>query len=203
VGTASFTRTRDARLANPGEGFAALRWAAPASQLEDDEAEFVDGAAQDFLAAERRVLDDAAFGKFQPLYIEARRHAASDLIRASKGDNSESDWMPKYPPGTPSRSISWTPSAATATDPTSTVAWTGRRRSVGARRRSVAWIGHRDLARVTPHDAVRWRNYRIGQNIAPKAVRDVWLAALRSIASYMVNESKLDANPFAGVTIPG
>ena len=55
----------------------------------------MDGAAQDFLAAERWVLDDAAFAKFQPLYIEARRRAASDLIRASKGDNSESDWMRK------------------------------------------------------------------------------------------------------------
>jgi integrase len=69
--------------------------------------------------------------------------------------------------------------------------------------RFVNWIGHRDLARVTPHDVVRWRDYMLSQKIAPKAVRDVWLAAPRSVATHMLNALKLEVNPFAGIKVEG
>jgi integrase len=67
----------------------------------------------------------------------------------------------------------------------------------------VNWIGHRDLARVTPHDAVRWRDYMLSQGIVPKAVRDVWLAAPRSVATHMLNALRLEINPFAGIKVEG
>ncbi len=67
----------------------------------------------------------------------------------------------------------------------------------------IAFVGHRDLARVTPQDAVKWRNHKLAQGIVPKAVRDVWLAALRSICSHMISELKLETNPFAGVRVDG
>jgi integrase len=65
------------------------------------------------------------------------------------------------------------------------------------------WIGHRDLARVTPQDAVRWRDHMLSQGISPKAVRDVWLAAPRSVATYMLNALRLETNPFAGIKVDG
>jgi hypothetical protein len=43
----------------------------------------------------------------------------------------------------------------------------------------------------------------LSQGIAAKAVRDVWLAAPRSVASYMVNALKLETNPFAGIKVDG
>ena len=43
----------------------------------------------------------------------------------------------------------------------------------------------------------------LSQGIAAKAVRDVWLAAPRSVASYMVNALKRETNPFAGINVDG
>lgn len=65
------------------------------------------------------------------------------------------------------------------------------------------WIGHRDLARVTAQDTVRWRDHMLSQGIAPKAVRDVWLAAPRAVASHMLNAQKLETNPFGGIKVEG
>jgi hypothetical protein len=41
------------------------------------------------------------------------------------------------------------------------------------------------------------------QGISPKAVRDVWLAAPRSIATHMLNALRLEINPFAGIKVEG
>ena len=59
------------------------------------------------------------------------------------------------------------------------------------------------IARVTPQDAVRWRDHMISRGITPKAVRDVWLAAPRSVATHMLNALKLEINPFAGIRVEG
>ena len=69
--------------------------------------------------------------------------------------------------------------------------------------RFAKWVKHRDLARVTPQDAVRWRDHMLSQGIAAKAVRDVWLAAPRSVATHMLNSLRLEINPFAGIKVEG
>lgn len=69
--------------------------------------------------------------------------------------------------------------------------------------RFISSIKHRDLARVTPQDAVRWRDHMLSQGTAPKAVRDVWLAAPRSVCTHMLNALKLEINPFAGIKVEG
>jgi integrase len=43
----------------------------------------------------------------------------------------------------------------------------------------------------------------LSQGIAPKAVRDVWLAAPRSVATHMLNALRLEINPFAGIRVEG
>ena len=43
----------------------------------------------------------------------------------------------------------------------------------------------------------------LSQKIAPKAVRDVWLAAPRSVATHMLNALRLEINPFAGIKVEG
>ena len=79
--------------------------------------------------------------------------------------------------------------------------------SDGARQK-IAYAGDKQIIRhrlggkhITP--AVRWRDYMLSQKIAPKAVRDVWLAALRSVATHMLNALKLEINPFAGIKVEG
>jgi integrase len=198
---------RDARVAEPGTGFGTLRWQAFAREPADaDEEEELDLAAREILAREGgKAPTDAQVDGFKPLLLKARQGAVADIARAAKGDYAESEELKRLPPRTrPKVDIL-----------EAFESYCSQRRIKGgldgptAKRwrpvvkRFIAWIKHRDLARVTQQDAVRWRDHMLSQGIAPKAVRDVWLAAPRSIATHMLNSLRLDINPFAGIKVEG
>jgi integrase len=200
-------RIRDANIAEPGTGLATLRWAALASEpaTADDE-EYLDRSAREFLARQSGVTPtEAEVEKFKPLFLKARQDGYDDVLRASRGDYSENPVLKTLPKRT-------TPKVDIVE---AFELYCNRPRIKGglegptAKRwrpvidRFVNWIGHRDLTRVTPHDAVRWRDYMLSQNIAPKGVRDVWLAAPRSVATHMLNALRLEINPFAGIKVEG
>jgi hypothetical protein len=64
--------------------------------------------------------------------------------------------------------------------------------------------GHRDLARVTPEQAIDWVDHlQFGKKITAKSVRDVWLASVKATAGFMIEKKKLKANPFAGIKVRG
>jgi hypothetical protein len=93
-------RIRDTHIAEPGEGFGALRWHALAvdpSNADDEEA--LDFRAREVLTAEGGVPPtDAQVEKFKPLLLEARKGAYGDILRAAKGDfreNGKLDELPK------------------------------------------------------------------------------------------------------------
>lgn len=65
------------------------------------------------------------------------------------------------------------------------------------------WLGHRDLARVTSDDGIRWMDHLIAEKFAAKSVRDVWLASIKATAGFMVERRQLKVNPFAGVRVRG
>jgi hypothetical protein len=65
------------------------------------------------------------------------------------------------------------------------------------------FVGHEDLGRVTTEDGYRWADHLKGRGIAPKSIRDVWIASLKATAGFMVERSKLAKNPFAGIRIRG
>lgn len=197
---------RDARIADP-RGFGALRWQVLAREPADvDDEEALDLAAREILAREGgRPATDEQVEVFKPLLLKARQGAVADIARAAKGDYSESDELKKLPPRTsPKVDIL-----------EAFEAYCSQRRIKGgldgptAKRwrpvieRFIAWIKHRDLAKVTPQDAVRWRDHMLSQGIAPKAVRDVWLAAPRSVCTHMLNALKLEINPFTGIKVEG
>jgi integrase len=148
---------------------------------------------------------DAEVEKFKPLLLEARRGAYADIARASKGDYGENEELKKLPSRTRPKVDIMEAFELYCSQPRIK----GRLEGPTAKRwrpvieRFVGWIKHRDLARVTPQDAVRWRDHMLSQKIAPKAVRDVWLAAPRSVATHMLNSLRLEINPFAGIRVEG
>lgn len=201
-------RIRDAHSAEPGSGFGALRWHALAADPDGpDEEEALDRWAREVLTREGgHPPSDALIAKFKPLLLEARREGYKDVARASKGDYSENKKLVELPKTRSKPKIDIMealelycsqPRIKGGLDGPTAKRW----RPVIER--FIKWIKHRDLARVTPQDAVRWRDYMIGQGIAPKAVRDVWLAAPRSIATHMLNALRLEINPFAGIKVEG
>jgi integrase len=197
---------RDAHIAEPGTGFAALRWAALLGEpATTDDEEYLDRDAREFLAHQGETPTEAEVEKFKALFLKARQDAYRDVIRASKGDYSENPVLKSLPKRTTLKVDVFEAFELYCNQPQIKGGLEGptAKRWRPVIDRFVNWIGHRDLARVTPHDAVRWRNYMLSQNIAPKAVRDVWLAALRSVATHMVNALRLEINPFAGILVEG
>jgi hypothetical protein len=64
-------------------------------------------------------------------------------------------------------------------------------------------VKHTDLGRVTTDDGYRWVDHLVEQGVSKKSVRDVWVASLKAVASFMVERRKLEKNPFAGIRIRG
>ena len=198
---------RDAHIAEPGTGLAALRWAALAAEpaVVDDE-EQLDLSAREFLARQGGITPtEAEVEKFKPLLLKARQDGYGDVQRASRGDYSENPVLKTLPKRTTPKVDIAEAFELYCNQPQIKGGLEGptAKRWRPVIDRFVNWIGHRDLARVTPHDAVRWRDYMLSQKIAPKAVRDVWLAAPRSVATHMLNALRLETNPFAGIKVEG
>lgn len=201
-------RIRDAHIAEPGKGFGALRWLALTADDDDPGTEeALDHWAREVLTRELgEPPAEAQVEKLKPLLAEARKGAYGDVFRASKGDYKENGKLGELPKTRTKPKVDIMeafelycsqPRIKGGLDGPTAKRW----RPVIER--FVEWIKHRDLARVTPQDAVRWRDYMISQGIAPKAVRDVWLAAPRSVATHMLNALRLEVNPFAGIKVEG
>lgn len=82
--------------------------------------------------------------------------------------------------------------------------------TVKAWRRLVAafgtFLGHEDAARVTPEDVLAWKNKLLeprpdGTSRAAQTVRETYLASLRTVLGYAVENRRLPSNPAAGVTV--
>jgi integrase len=201
-------RIRDANMSEPGSGFALLKWdvsAAEPANVDDEEA--LDDWAREVLTREGgRPPAHAQLEKFKPLLLEARKGAYGDIVRASKGDFRENGKLGELPKTRTKPKIDIMeafelycsqPRIKGGLDGPTAKRW----RPVI--QRFIEWIKHRDLARVTAQDAVRWRDHMLSQGKAPKAVRDVWLAAPRSVSTHMLNALRLEINPFAGIKVEG
>lgn len=193
-------KIRDANIASPPQGFAALRVIGGHGSDEDREEEA------------RGVLEDMGFEptpdeieRFVPLMDRARRGALDDFKRAIEGDYEDSKEL-KGAPTLDVVKLDMMEAFNSYCDRPDVIR-DGLEGKTAERWKPVMeqfikFMGHRDLARVTQHDAVRWRNHKL-KEAAPKSVRDVWLAAPRSVCTHMINELKLTTNPFAGIKVDG
>lgn len=200
-------RIRDANIADPGGNLANLRWASRAAQaLELDDQEELDRTVREILTEAGGVPPtDTQVKTFKPLLIEARTEGYLDIARAARGSFGDNPKLAELPKRTkPKVDIieafehycSQSHIKGQLDGPTA-------KRLRPVINRLIEWLGHRDLARVTPQLAIKWRDHALETGITPKGVRDVWLAAPKAVAGHMFNALRLEINPFAGIKVEG
>ncbi|MGZ3360672.1 MAG: site-specific integrase [Xanthobacteraceae bacterium] len=67
--------------------------------------------------------------------------------------------------------------------------------------RLVAHLGHDDVAAITRADIVAWKDALLDGGMSNVTVRDVYLAAVKAMLQYAVDQGQLSENPAAGVKV--
>ena len=74
--------------------------------------------------------------------------------------------------------------------------------------RLIAFLGHEDAARMSPDDIVRFKEHllaapqgRDGKPLSVKTIKDSYLAGLKSVFGWAVDNRKLTSNPAAGISV--
>jgi integrase len=62
---------------------------------------------------------------------------------------------------------------------------------------------NKDVALYTGDDAVAWKDTLIGEDRASRTVNDVWLTAARTVFQWVVDQKKIEKNPFHRVKAAG
>jgi len=197
---------RDAHIAQPGTGFAAMRWAALLGEpATTDDEEYLDRDAREFLTRQGETPTEAEVETFKPLFLKARQDAYLDVIRASKGDYSENPVLQTVPKRT-------TPKVDLVQVFEEYAAKGGLKAGVHgptAKRwrpkiaMFVKWLGQRDLARMTTTDGYAWVDHLTAEGFATKSIRDVWIASLSATAGFAVRRRKpgVSTNVFRGIVV--
>ncbi|MCC3245212.1 site-specific integrase [Methylocystis sp. WRRC1] len=63
----------------------------------------------------------------------------------------------------------------------------------------IEFLGHDDAARITRADMRNWRR-KLQSKLAPRTIKNVYFAAVKTVLNWAVNEDRLSANPLAGMT---
>lgn len=68
-------------------------------------------------------------------------------------------------------------------------------------RKFAAFLETNDAGQVTPDDVIRFKDHRLASGIKPRTIKDVDLAALKSVFGWAVDNKKLKVNPAEGVKL--
>jgi hypothetical protein len=176
------------------------------AEEEDLKREYDEADMDDFLSRSGHVLNATDRARFLPMFVEARKEVHKDLTRVARHrDFSESAAFAKNAPS-PSKQIDFPAAfefyydkAGIKGRPTGATAkrWRPKIKAL------CGFIKHTDLGRVTTDDGYRWVDHLVEQGIVKKSTRDVWIASLKAVASFMVERRKLEKNPFSGIRIRG
>jgi hypothetical protein len=198
---------RDARIANPGTGLAALRWAALAAEPDTaDDEEHLDRSAREFLTRQGGVTPtEAEVEKFKPLFLKARQDGYGDVLRASRGDYSENPVLKTLP----RRTTPKVDLVQVFEEYTTKGGLKGGVHGPSAKRwrpkiaMFVKWLGHCDLARMTTTDGYAWVDHLTAEGFATKSIRDVWIASLSATAGFALRRRKpgVSTNVFRGIVV--
>jgi integrase len=63
------------------------------------------------------------------------------------------------------------------------------------------WVGHDDAAKVMPDEVVRWKEELLRSGISGRSVREVYLAALKVVFGWAVENRKVLVNPVTGISV--
>ena len=184
-------RIRDAWIKDPPKGFAKLRM-----HLWDEESVELD--AIDLLEGGGYDASMENVERLKPLLIQARKEAIEDVEHARAGEYKKIADLSVIPPRT-------TP-ALDFIKAFEEYAEKGGLKGGKFGPTAKRWrpkikafcnfMEHRDLKRMTTADGYDWIDELMAKKIAPKSIKDVWIAALSATAGFMVERRKLDQNPF-------
>ena len=190
------TRIRDRWIKEPPTGFGRLRITAA-----DEESLQLD--AMDLLESGGYEVSMANIERLVPLLVRARKEAAQDVEHARVGDYEKIADLTKIPPrATPALDF-----IATFEDYVENGGLKGGKFGPTAKRwrpkikAFCDFVGHRDLKRMTTADGYRWVNHLRKKMVPQKSIKDVWIASLAATAGFMVEQIKLDQNPFLGMKV--
>ena len=198
---------RDAQIRRPPSR---ARWGFGTGRREEEEndveREYDEELLDEFLARNSYILNDFDRARFLPMFVEARREVHKDLTRAARDrDFSDSGAFARNAPS-PSRQIDFLAAfefycekAGIKGGATGATAkrWRPKIKAF------CDFLKHTDLGQVTTDDGYRWVDHLVEQGVSKKSIRDVWVASLKAVASFMVERRKLAANPFAGIRVRG
>ncbi|GAA0005879.1 hypothetical protein BRDID11002_58830 [Bradyrhizobium diazoefficiens] len=188
-------RIREHWSRNPPTGFAKARLA-----TRDDETLRLD--ALDLLESGGYAATEENVERLVPLLVKARREATLDVEHARTGDYEKVADLSKVPPRT-------TP-ALDFVDGFEEYAKNGGLKGGQFGPTAKRWrpcikafcefVGHRDLKKMTAKEAYLWIA-KLRKKYGQKSIRDVWIASIKATAGFFVEQIRLDANPFAGITV--
>ena len=198
---------RELQIRNPPAG---SRWGlgtgGRSEQDELDEREYDEADMDRFLDRNGYEMNEADRVRFLPMFVAARTEVHKDLTRAARDkDFSESPAFVRNAPS-PSKQIDFLAAFEFYCDKAGIKG--GATGATAKRWRPKIhafcdFVKHTDLGRVTTDDGYRWVDHLVEQGIVKKSIRDVWIASLKAVASFMVERRKLEKNPFAGIRIRG
>jgi len=62
------------------------------------------------------------------------------------------------------------------------------------------FVGHNDAVQITKQDVIKWRDVKL-EKLSPKTVKDTYLASVRAVLAWAVENERLPANPADGVKV--
>ena len=62
-------------------------------------------------------------------------------------------------------------------------------------------VGHKDAARLTTDEVIKWKDAMVADGLAAKTIRDGYLVAVRAVLKWAVQNRRIASNPADGVTI--
>ncbi|WP_193316396.1 site-specific integrase [Methylorubrum populi] len=64
-----------------------------------------------------------------------------------------------------------------------------------------ASVGHKDAARLTTDELIKWKDAMVADGLAAKTIRDGYLAAVRAVLKWAMQNRRIVNNPADGVTV--
>jgi integrase len=65
----------------------------------------------------------------------------------------------------------------------------------------IAFLGHDDAARVSRNDLQRWRSSLNEKQLAPRTVKDVYLAAVKAVLTWACDNGRIASNPASKIKV--
>ncbi|MFC0013488.1 DUF6538 domain-containing protein [Devosia nitrariae] len=163
-----------------------------------------------FLAKQGLTATKDSLAKAMPHVNQALSEASNQVVRFLEGDYSPDPVSARFPPWVPPRPLN---NSAPVSESSRTDLLKLFDEMAGEREFSPATIKrhrpiiaqvaatHADIRTITPEWCVGWKNELIARGLSARTVQYAYLAALRNLANYAIENKKIERNPLQGISV--